>query len=600
MGRSSDGQSPGDEVDAWHRRYVEELDNGACLTPEEFVGRIADRRLREAVLNRLLLFERALTTLAGGPENRCRELPEIPGFRLEREIGHGGDGVVYSATSDEYPGGVAIKLMPLAGVTARALRRFVREFHVLSEINHPAIVRTFGMGRLPFAAYMVMEWVDGSSLATIQEQLRGQDPAAVAVAPAESVLRRVEEGALRSRRGEPAPADPGGLPEGARVAGAPIDRNYLDWVIDSFIALTNGLAKVHERGIVHRDISPSNILIRTADRSPVLLDFGLARRLSSPSLTPSRVLVGKPRYVAPEHAWDCRIGKNPRADVYSLGVVLYEMLTFRHPFDGSTTGEILRQVMQRRPSAPHHSNNAISPELERVVLWALEKNPSQRLPSTLVMAEELQHVRRGERPLASEAHLRRGARRVRTVVTSSGIGVLLVLACLALAALGGWPERGCVSPDPPLPNREDEKSALWNRTASGALPLTSSVDGPDSEPTMVLAELDGDSRMEIALISEDSDGWDVVAYDVGPDRGLTITWSLRERAPTLATMIATEHLEPQRIRAVDTNGDGLTEILLELHGLTWPDGLIVEISPDARSQRFHSPVGTLPGRTTTR
>jgi serine/threonine protein kinase len=166
-------------------------------------------------------------------------------------------------------------------------------------------------------------------------------------------------------------------------------KNYLAVMTAHCAALADGLAAVHARGLVHRDISPSNVMLRSGGEVPVLVDFGLAKGLEGTDLTATGELFGKPRYVAPEHARAMKLSSSPSADVYSLGVLAYEMLTLHPPHEGATTLDLVRHAVSRPPRSPRRLNPAIPRSLSNLLLWALEKDPAERVPSAAAFASEL-------------------------------------------------------------------------------------------------------------------------------------------------------------------------------------------------------------------
>ncbi|MBI1853953.1 MAG: serine/threonine protein kinase [Planctomycetes bacterium] len=598
MSARRDETPPPGEIDVWHLKYIQELDEGARETPDEFARRIPDERVRAAVLERLRLFARAYRALVAAPGPSSTALPEVPGYHIEREVGRGGSGTVYFARSDRFPEGVAIKILPLLGASAQDRHRSAREFHVLAELGHPSIVRIRDMGELPLAFYLVMEWIDGISLAAVIEALRGEDPEGIATTQASTILTRVW------RRVAPLSAEP-------RVEGT-----YLEWVVGAFQSLAEGLAQVHSRGIVHRDISPSNMMIRRADATPVFLDFGLARRLGSPHFSATGDLVGKPHYVAPEHARGLRTGSNPRADVYALTSVLYEMVTLRHPFDGSSTREILRRIARQDPTAPRRWNGAVTPELQTVILWGLEKTPSRRIPSAQALAEELRRLRRGERTLASRTRVLRIARRAARRAAPVAIGLSLVVVTVALFLVAGWPgRRRDVNDATPasigsrlrfmVGDVVQQGGQTWVTALAGGasvllpLPVRALSGGADdSDPDVAIAELDGDPDDEIVVVEDGGEGWDLAAYDLNRDRRPTRLWTLRQRSAEIAAEIDADSLEPGPIVCGDINGRGRTSAFLCMHDPVRPRTILVRVDPDESAPaKFTLPgrVGDLPG-----
>ena len=152
----------------------------------------------------------------------------------------------------------------------------------------------------------------------------------------------------------------------------------------------------HQRGTLHRDLKPQNVLIDAADQ-PRITDFGLAKIMTDDSrLTQSGVVMGSPSYMPPEQAGGRHGDVGPASDVYSLGAMLYELLTGRPPFRGATALATLRQVMEAEPAAPRRLKADIPPDLETICLKCLEKSPSVRYPTARALAEELDRFLKGE------------------------------------------------------------------------------------------------------------------------------------------------------------------------------------------------------------
>src|SRR5438552_2161644 len=160
------------------------------------------------------------------------------------------------------------------------------------------------------------------------------------------------------------------------------------------------MAYAHERGIVHRDLKPANVLL-TSDGQPKITDFGLAKRLESDaSQTRSGTLMGTPNYMAPEQARGLVHEVGPLADVYALGVILYEMLVGRTPFLGASILDTLQQVRNQEPVPPSRLQPKVPRDLETICLKCLEKEPNKRYASAESLAEDLRRFRAGEPILA--------------------------------------------------------------------------------------------------------------------------------------------------------------------------------------------------------
>jgi serine/threonine-protein kinase len=281
-------------------------------------------------------------------------------FQVVSRLGQGGMGTVYEAQHRYIAKRVALKLLR-AEITEKpeALARFQREALAASTIGHENIVTIDDFGRLPDGqVYLTMEYLDGQP------------------------LNRVLAG--------------GQLP--------------VDHVLEVAIQTCHGLAAAHAKGIIHRDMKPENIFLVDEGRKVKILDFGIAkvsRTDNNTNLTKTGAIFGTPNYMAPEQA----LGKavDHRADLYAMGVILYEMLTGHVPFRSDSFLAILTQHVTKEPEPPTQAapKRGITPELEALVLRAMAKNPDDRFADMGEMVAALLEVRRqvvGDRPLAS--HLR--------------------------------------------------------------------------------------------------------------------------------------------------------------------------------------------------
>jgi serine/threonine protein kinase len=257
-------------------------------------------------------------------------------YQLEALIGTGGVAAVYRALDTRTRGRrLAIKvLFPPPGAGPTLGERFRREAHTAARLDHPGILRVSDVGEADGHLFIAMELVEGASLQALLE--------------------------ARGRFDEATAAE-----VGAQVADA---LNY-----------------AHTQGVVHRDVKPSNILIDPQGRA-LLADFGVARALDDPSLTATGLTVGTPAYMSPEQA-SGHSDIDGRADLYSLGVVLYQMVTGRPPFQGSTP-QVMHAHVYQPPPLPS-SVAAVSPTMEAAILRALAKNRDDRYPSGAALAAAL-------------------------------------------------------------------------------------------------------------------------------------------------------------------------------------------------------------------
>jgi tetratricopeptide (TPR) repeat protein len=296
-------------------------------------------------------------------------------YQLERELGHGGMATVYLARDLQRNTAVAVKVLRDEVASAIGAERFAREIRITSQLQHPAILPVLDSGEAQGHPYYVIPYFEGDSLAQ-RLQREGQLP----------------------------------IPEAVEIT----------------CRIAEALASAHARGFVHRDIKPSNILL--GPDGPVLADFGIARAIdvvTSEKLTESGVVLGTPAYMSPEQSAAGRL--DGRSDIYSLGCVLFEMLTGSPPFTGSSAQSVrARHAVDPVPSL-RSVRDTVSPGLERVIFKAMAKVPADRYATALELKAAVEQSDRTEPTRATEAlQQRRG----------------LLYAALALAAIGtavaGW------------------------------------------------------------------------------------------------------------------------------------------------------------------
>jgi serine/threonine protein kinase/tetratricopeptide (TPR) repeat protein len=343
-------------------------------------------------------------------------------YRLLREIGRGGMGVVYEAQQISLNRRVAVKVLPFASLLdPRQLQRFHNEAQAAACLHHEHIVPVFAVGCERGVHYYAMRFIDGQSL---DQCLWGfQPPTPEEASPT-------------------CPSEEGASTERERLRATLPDTSVripVHGIIRLALQAAAALEHAHQQGIVHRDIKPANLLVNRDGDHLWITDFGLARCQGDTQLTRTGDLLGTLRYMSPEQALARPGLVDQRTDIYALGATIYELLTAQPVFPGQSRQELLQQIASQEPVPPRRLEPAVPLELETVVLKALAKNPSDRYTTAQELADDLQrflddrpiHARR---PGALEKLVRWG-RRHRSLVAVSLIGAGLLLISLAASTV---------------------------------------------------------------------------------------------------------------------------------------------------------------------
>jgi serine/threonine protein kinase/tetratricopeptide (TPR) repeat protein len=344
-------------------------------------------------------------------------------FRILREVGRGGMGVVYEAEQISLGRRVALKVLPFAAtMDPRHLQRFQNEARAAASLQHPHIVPVHAVGYERGVHYYAMQFIDGQSLGQVIEELR---------ASKELNHRDTENTEKRQQ------TVVSSLCSLCLCGSNEFSRRVAEWGIQAAEALEHA----HSVGIVHRDIKPANLMIDGQGKLWVT-DFGLARTAADAGLTMTGDVLGTLRYMSPEQALAKRIVVDHRTDIYSLGVTLYELLTGEAPFAGKDRQELLRQVAFEEPKRLRRIDQQIAPELETIVLKSMEKNPADRYGTAHELADDLQRFLREEPIRARKPTLvqraRKWKRRHPSVVASAMVGLVLTAVGLAGVTLLTW------------------------------------------------------------------------------------------------------------------------------------------------------------------
>lgn len=340
----------------------------------------------------------ATDPVARGQEDSPRvgtKIKYVGDYEILEEIARGGMGVVYKARQLRLDRTVALKMILSGHFAGKAdVQRFQIEAEAAARLDHPNIVPIYEVGEHDGVHYFSMGYVDGESLA-----------------------ERLSDG----------PWSPQDAAELTRTLG-------------------EAIAFAHSQGVIHRDLKPGNVLLDGTGR-PRIADFGLARRSDVDSrLTGTGQIVGTPAYMAPEQASDAA-NVGPPSDVYSLGAVLYELLTGEPPFSAANPLDTVLQVLEQPPTAPRSINSAIPKDLEAICLKCLEKRSEHRYQTADDLARDLTRFLENEpveaRSLTALTRLYRWCDRNIGKMTMIAIGFLLILPLLAFVGMGflfgSWP-----------------------------------------------------------------------------------------------------------------------------------------------------------------
>lgn len=399
-------------------------------------------QLKEKEFSNLNLMERQAAI------NGIRQLGD---FRIVREIGHGGMGVVYEAVQESLGRRVALKVLsPALLGSERAVGRFRREAETVARLHHTNIVPVFGVGEERGLHYYVMQFIDGQPLNEVIDGLRdktgdstGRGGKTVGPRSEQPLEASRDTAGLSGNVTLDLPRSPSG-PTSDKSLQSAIEKlsvrlrtkDYWKTVARIGSQVAEALQYAHSSGVCHRDIKPANLMI-AEDGTVWLVDFGLARLAEENELTQTGDLLGTLRYMSPEQV----VGEfDNRSDVYSLGLTLYELLTFRPAHDASIRSRILQQITEKSPNAPRLINPNIPADLETIVLKATAHAPSDRYQTAGELAEDLQLFIDGFAIRARRAsrieQLWRWSRRNPALATTSALTLFLLVAVTAVSTWG--------------------------------------------------------------------------------------------------------------------------------------------------------------------
>ena len=369
-------------------------------------------------------------------------------FRLVREIGRGGMGVVYEAVQLSLGRHVAVKVLSFASaLDPRQLQRFRNEAQAAAQLHHTNIVPVYAVGCERGVHFYAMQLIDGQSLAEVIRELRG-------AADRRETFDAGSEATVSMRAGKADAATHNPPPSSNLIAGTarvrldyatPAGQNlsalrssrrsmYFRAIARLSLQAAEALEYAHQMGVVHRDIKPANLLLDVRGNLWIT-DFGLAQFYADNGLTQTGDLLGTLRYMSPEQASGRAVVLDQRTDIYSLGMTLYELLTLERALPGQTREQLLREIGSVDPRPARSIDKAIPPELETILSKAVAKDPSDRYATARALADDLQRFLRDEPILARPPSLWdktvKWVRRHKSVAVSAVL--ILVLATVGLA-----------------------------------------------------------------------------------------------------------------------------------------------------------------------
>jgi len=363
------------------------------------------------ILEKMLDFKNSgkLPARAGARVTIPEETPRLGRYALLGVVGKGAMGVVYRAAREGLDREVALKVLPPHyKLNPERVERFKREAHLASGLKHSGIVRVLDVDRHEGTWFYTMDLIEGNDLGTVLEML--------------------ERVGLVNLTEEHLPLL-GGVPVDNVPAFTSAAARYVIHCVHLVSRLARSLAFAHEQGVLHRDLKPANIVL---DRQgePVITDFGLATPMDVDELTQN--CMGTPHFLPPEVVEGVERPK-PEQDIYSLGVILYRLLTLRFPFEGKSLGALMKSICAGEYTAPSRINSAVNRELEAIVHKTMHVDPESRYTSAADLAADLERYVRGRTIHAATPPVWDRFRR--RLKRNPWMGVALVLAVVAMVEL---------------------------------------------------------------------------------------------------------------------------------------------------------------------
>lgn len=405
------------------QEYLKSKLEGETQTPDELVRRYPEH---EKFLRKKLV----ALNLVSPPDDDVSEIQDLTGktvgdFKILKEISRGGMGVVYLAEQSSLKRNVALKILkPSIFTDQRQVERFRQEGRSIAKLQHHGIVPVYLIGEYEGLFYIAMQYVEGLPFSKLIRYARDRD------------LKSLDSNQVRELIAA-------GLPDEQKQGAAPPAGDvWFEMACTLVAAVGESVAYAHSQGILHRDIKPSNIIL-TKDGHPVLLDFGLSKDLALSDLTQAGEFIGTPAYSDPATLFDKTVPNDVRSDVYSLGMTLFELVTFNLPYEGKTFSDLVSSIKSNEPRPPIRFNPAVPKDLNAVILKAISREPELRYQTVSEFVEDLKRYLEGRPVLAKAPSIAHRAakffKRNRTTAITATVAAILIIT-LTLTVHRLWRE----------------------------------------------------------------------------------------------------------------------------------------------------------------
>ncbi len=430
---ASPDPSERDPLEMLAAEFMERLRQGQRPSVEEYAAQHPElaeeiRELFPTIAMTERIKARQEQTSGGRATLGAAQLSRLGDFRIIREIGRGGMGVVFEAEQESLRRRVAVKVLPRqALLDEKHLKRFQREAQIAANLHHTNIVEVFGVGEQDGFHYYVMQFIEGVGLDAVVPELAkavqlagGNESASASVSPEKNSLPAVVRQLLGAEGFE----------------NRRLDSIYWQNVARIGWQAADALSYAHNQGVLHRDIKPANLLL--ANQGTVwLTDFGLAKAAQSDDLSLSQGIVGTLRYMAPEQFGG---QSDHRSDIYSLGLTLYELLALRPAYEESDQSKLMQRIVAGGPTPPGAARPGIPPDLETIILKAISYEADGRYQSAAAMADDLRCFLE-DRPIRARRvsaveHLSRWCRRNKAMASLAGTILVLLVLVAVVSSIG--------------------------------------------------------------------------------------------------------------------------------------------------------------------